>query len=290
MSVKKKITAIAVILGMLSAVSCGAEQESSSDAGQPDTSVETTTEAVTETETQPETTEATTVEETTEAVTEEETTEAEEITETDDEDNYILTNSELLSLINNVFGMTSDGTFETDLKTAVTWDIVDEDAVIDPETKITAEFLVVSCMRATGIVTGQDSVDDIINCAVEKGVIESADLTAIDLSKAVDVVESAHYAWTHRTFENEVNVELADGVVDLTDKVNPADVVIDGDTITLPADVAEEFSAGAVIIIPDGSESGKAYLTQSIIDLGDGVITVNGSPVDFTEIEGLMVD
>ncbi|MDE6780896.1 MAG: hypothetical protein K2J40_05490, partial [Ruminococcus sp.] len=88
MSVKKKLTAMAVILGMLSAVSCGAETP---DAGQPDTSVETTTEAVSETETEPETTEATTAEEITEAVTEEETTEAEEITEADDENNYILT-------------------------------------------------------------------------------------------------------------------------------------------------------------------------------------------------------
>lgn len=288
MSVKKKLTAMAVILGMLSAVSCGAETESSSDSGQLAASVETTTEAVSETETEPETTEATTVEETTEAVTEEETTEAEEITEADDENNYILTNAELLSLINNVFGMVSDGTFETDLKTAIAWDVVDEDAVIDPEAKITPEFLVASSMRATGIVTGQDSIEDIINCAVEKDVIESPDLTAIDLSKAVDIVENAQYAWTHRTFENEINVELADGVIDLTDKVNSADVVIDGNTITLPADIANEISAGSVIIIPDGSESGKAYKAESIIDLGDGVITINGSPADFMEVYGFI--
>lgn len=285
MSIKKKFLAMAIIAGMMSLVSCGGEPENSSSS-----EISTTTaadEAETTTETEIETT---TIEETTETTTEETTeiiTETETLTETEvNADREILTNAELLSLINNVFGMISDGTFETDLQVAKDWDIVDEDAEINPEDEITAEFLISSSMRATGIVTGDSSMDEIINCAVEKGVIESTDLTAIDLTKAVDIVNAACYAWTHQEFDNEISVVLADGVIDLTSIIDADDCTINGNTIILPSDVADKITADTVFIVPDDTIDGTAYKAVIVTDNGDGTITVNANPADFTEVYG----
>ncbi len=293
MSMKKKFLAMAVIAGLVSSVSCGTESESSSSA-EPSSVAETAAE-VTEAETVEETTvEETAVEETEPETIEETVPEAEEETSAEseadgEETGEILTNAELLSLINNLFGMTSDGTFENDLQVAKDWDIVDTDAEIDPDAEITAEFLVSASMRATGMVGGSDSADDIIKCAVEKGVIDSTDLSAIDLSKAVDIVEKAQEAWTNQEFDSEINVELADGVIDLTDKMSVSDFEIDGDTIKLPAEFAEEIKEGSVFILPDDSSEisdGKAYVADSITDNGDGTITISGSPADFTQVYG----
>lgn len=285
MSVKKKILLMTVIAGLVACVSCGAETESSSTA-ETSSSVAETTETATEPETEPETT----IE--SETVTETEATTKSEITtepESEEETGEVIKNSELLSLINNLFGMTSDGVFENDLQTAKDWDIVDPDVEIDPDAEITAEFLVTASMRATGIVTGDDSVEDIINCAVEKGVIDSTDLSAIDLSKAVDVVEKAKYAWTHQEFDNEISVELADGVIDLTGRMSVDDFEIDGNTIKLPAEFAGEITDGTVFILPDNSSEisdGTAYVADMITDNGDGTITINGYPADFTQVYG----
>lgn len=280
MSVKKKIIAMAVIAGLVSSVSCGAEPESSS-------SVETPATEATEIETEPEATAESEIATELEIATESETTTEPEISE--EETGEIMKNSELLSLINNIFGMTSDGKFENDLQIAKDWDIVDSNAEIDPNAEITAEFLVSASMRATGMVTGDNSMEDIIDCAVETGVIDSTDLSAINLSKAVDVVEKAKYAWTHQEFDNEISVELADGVIDLTGRMSVDDFEIDGNTIKLPAEFADEITEGSVFILPDNSSEisdGASYVADAVTDNGDGTITINGSPADFTQVYG----
>lgn len=279
MSVKKKFIAIAVVACMMSFVSCGEEPESSSTSEV--SSVATTAESMTEAETEAETAEETTEEET------EPETEAETEEEAESEvDEHILTNAELLSLINNTFGMVSDGTFESDLQVAKDWDIVDADAETDPEAEITAEFLVSVSMRATGMVTGEASMDEITSLAVEKGVIESNDLSAVDLSKAVDVVNNAYYAWTHQEFDTEINVELADGVVDLNGVVSADECEVDGNTIKLPSSAAEKITAGTVFIIPDDTTDGTAYKADAVTDNGDGTITINANPAYFEEVYG----
>lgn len=279
MSMKKKFTAILIIASMMSFVSCS-ESESSSESET--SSVATTTvEMATEAET-----EATSAEEVTEEISEEVETEAEsEGTETE-ENGHVLTNAELLSLINNTFGMVSDGTFESDLQVAQDWDVVDADAITDPETEITAELLVSASMRATGMVTGESSMDEIVNLAVEKGVIESDDLSAVDLSKAVDVVNKAYDAWINQDFDTEVNVELVDGVVDLTGTLSAEECTVSDGTIILPSTVAEQITAGTVFIVPDDTVDGTAYKADAVTDNGDGTITVTSSPAGFEEVYG----
>ncbi len=289
MSIKKKIIAIAVIVGLVSMVSCGSEPGTSSVSES--SSIAETTAEVTVPETEEETTVEATKPETEEVTEPEETTSAELDTEEDDEEEEreVLSNAELLSLINNLFGMTSDGNFENDLQTAKDWDIVDTDAQIDPDAEITAEFLVSASMRATGIVTGSDSIDDIVSCAVEKNIIDSTDLSTIDLSKAVDVVEKAKSVWANQDFGTEVHVELADGVIDLTSILSTSDFETDGDTIRMPSVFAEDIQEGTVFILPDDSSpisDGKAYVADGITDNGDGTITIKGSPADFTQVYG----
>ena len=279
MSMKKKLTAILIVAGMMSFVSCS---ESESPSTSETSSAETTTvEMITEAET-----EATSAEEVTEEISEEVETEAEsEGTETE-ENGHVLTNAELLSLINNTFGMVSDGTFESDLQVAQDWDVVDADAITDSEAEITAELLVSASMRATGMVTGESSMDEIINLAVEKGVIESDDLSAVDLSKAVDVVNKAYDAWINQDFDTEVNVELVDGVVDLTSTLSAEECTVSDGTIILPSTVAEQITAGTVFIVPDDTVDGTAYKADAVTDNGDGTITVTSSPAGFEEVYG----
>lgn len=279
MSMKKKLTAILIVAGMMSFVSCS---ESESPSTSETSSAETTTvEMITEAET-----EATSAEEVTEEISEEVETEAEsEGTETE-ENGHVLTNAELLSLINNTFGMVSDGTFESDLQVAQDWDVVDADAITDSEAEITAELLVSASMRATGMVTGESSMDEIINLAVEKGVIESDDLSAVDLSKAVDVVNKAYDAWINQDFDTEANVELVDGVVDLTSTLSAEECTVSDGTIILPSTVAEQITAGTVFIVPDDTVDGTAYKADAVTDNGDGTITVTSSPAGFEEVYG----
>lgn len=276
---KKKI-ALALVISVLASMTagCGNDEGNSAEPSLPESSVADTTEAETEPETEPET-EASTEEITTEPETEPETTAISE--ETAD----IMTVGELIVKINDKFGMGVGGSFEENLETVKAWDIVDADAELDENAPVTAELLISSAIRATGFVDGTSSIDEIMECAVNYGVIDIADISAVDISKADEIVEKAYNAWLNPNFDTNISVVLAEGVVDLTGVI-PADEVTytDGTSVSFPAEYADGLEAGTVVILPDDTVDGTAYKITAIVITADNVANLTITPASIEEV------
>lgn len=268
---RKKLILAAVIAAMsLSAVSCG-------NSTTPDDSSSSTAETTTVEETTAE--ETTTVETATEEPTTEEEATTEAVTEAEKEGG-IPTNQELLRNIISSFGILSNGSFEDDVLQARKWNIIGATEELMADAPVTAEFLVSACVRAGSFADLDASLDDIVKIAMEKGFIDDADLSKIDLTKAAEFVEKTSYAWKHQTFDNEVNVTLADGVIDLSNVISADDWSIDGDTITLSPEAAKEIKSGSVFILPKKSTGeGGAYKAKAVVELADNV-QISASPAD----------
>lgn len=277
----RKRIALATALVMMSAgfVGCGISVQLNNDTSS--VSETTVPEEPTTEETTEEPTEVTTEAETT---TEAEETSTEEYTTKAVESGSVPTNGELISMINLAFGIMSDNTVEGNIQAAKDWDIIDDG--INPNDEITAEFLISAAMRATGFVTGESSLNEIILCALERGVIDDTNIMNIDLSKASDIVEKAKYSWTHQEFENEIHVELCDGVIDLTNEISVSDYTIDGDTIELPDKYLDSIEPCTVYILPKDPTTGAggAYKAQTVSEIGNGRIVVKSVPADVFEV------
>lgn len=276
---KKKI-ALALVISVLASMTagCGNDNGNSSDPSLPESSVSDTTEAETEPETELET----------EVPTEEITTEPEtkfETTAVSEEATDIMTVGELIVKINDKFGMGVGGSFEENLETVKAWDIVDADAELDENAPVTAELLISSAIRATGFVDGTSSIDEIMECAVNYGVIDIADISAVDISKADEIVEKAYNAWLNPNFDTNISVVLAEGVVDLTGVI-PADEVTytDGTSVSFPAEYADGLEAGTVVILPDDTVDGTAYKITAIVITADNVANLTITPASIEEV------
>lgn len=279
---KKKIIALAVILLAAAFTGCDVKVTDSEAPAPADVTTEAQTEAEAPTEATSE--EAETTEEPTEAETEPETlAAAEEETEAPEATGDIPTNAELLAMINSAFGIMTDNTVEGNIQAAKNWDIIGENDVIDPDASITAEFLISASMRATGFVNGNSTMAEILECALQSGVITDTDLSDDKLLQTSEIVEKAKDAWVHQEFDNEIRVELCDGVIDLTNMTG--DFTINGNTVVLPSEFAEGIEQDTVFILPkDASGQGGAYKAQMISDNGDGSITISGTPADVFEV------
>lgn len=276
---KKKIV-LAMVISVLASMTagCGNDEGNSAEPSLPESSVADTTEAETEPETEPET-EASTEEITTEPETEPETTAISE--ETAD----IMTVGELIVKINEKFGMGVGESFEENLETVKSWDIVDADAELDENAPFTAEFLISSAMRATGFVDGTSSIDEIMECAVNYGVIDIADISAVDISKADEIVEKAYNAWLNPNFDTNISVVLAEGVIDLT-SIIPAEEITytDGTSVSFPAEYADGLEADTVVILPDDTVDGTAYKITAIVITADNVANLTITPASIEEV------
>lgn len=278
---KKKIV-LAMVISVLASMTagCGNDEGNSAEPSLPESSVADTTEAETETETETEPeTEAPTEEITTEPETEPETTAISE--ETAD----IMTVGELIVKINEKFGMGVGESFEENLETVKSWDIVDADAELDENAPFTAEFLISSAMRATGFVDGTSSIDEIMECAVNYGVIDIADISAVDISKADEIVEKAYNAWLNPNFDTNISVVLAEGVIDLT-SIIPAEEITytDGTSVSFPAEYADGLEADTVVILPDDTVDGTAYKITAIVITADNVANLTITPASIEEV------
>ena len=279
---KKVLLAMLFALTALTVTGCGASSEVSAE---PSAETVIATEAETAVPEETIVPEESAAEETTIA---EETAVPEETiaeeTSAPEEESTILTNAELLNMINQAFGMMTDNTFEGDCQTAADWDIIDADADIQPDESITPEFLISASMRATGFVTGSSSMEEILTCAAERGVIVIDDISAVDVKQASEIVEKAKYAWTHQEFKNEIKVELCDGVLDLTETIPVESVKIDGNTIEIPAEYAEEITEGTVYILPKNADGqGGAYKAQSVEENG-AIVIIKSVPAEIQEV------
>lgn len=281
----KKRFALAVVISVLAAmaVGCGNDEGNSSEPSLPENSVADTTEPETEPETVAETIAETEAETT--VPTEEVTTEpAEPETTAVAEETDVMTNGDLIRAINSAFGMAGEVSFEEHLETAKTWDVIDADAELDENAPVTAELLISAAMRATGFVDGTASLDEILECAVSRGVIESADISAVDVTKAGEIVEKACDAWLNPDFDTNVSVELVEGVVDLTGVIPAEEISYSDGGVTFPAEYADGLETGTVVILPDDTIDGTAYKITAIVITADNVAEVGITPASIEEV------
>ncbi len=277
---RKKLIFAALIASMaISAVSCG--NASSTSTSESSSAVTTTVAEETTTAAEETTTEA----ETTTGAVEAETTTA-EATEAEAATGEAPTNKELLRAVIEGFNIISDGSFEDDIASAKSWDVIDDDADIDPDAPATPEFLVSSCVRAGSFADGSASMDEIISIAIEKGFIDDADLSKIDMTKTADFIKNAAYAWSHQTFDNDINVTLADGVVDLNGVITADDWTINGDVIEMSETAAKDISSGTVFILPKKTTGeGGAYKATAVVTT-NGNVSITAAPADVAEVYG----
>ena len=275
---RKKLIITAIIAAMaVSAVSCGNTESSSTS----ESSAAATTAAEETT-----TAEETTAEETTEAASEAETTTAAETTAAEASTGEVPTNKELLRAVIEGFNIISDGSFEDDVKKAKSWHVINDDEELDPDADATPEFLVSSCVRAGSFADGSASMDEIISIAIEKGFITDSDLSKVDMTKTAEFIKNAAYAWSHQTFDNDISVTLADGVVDLNGVITADDWTMNGDVIELSEEAAKDIKSGTVFILPKKSTGeGGAYKATAVVTT-TGKVQISATPAEVADVYG----
>lgn len=199
----------------------------------------------------------------------------------------VLTNGEWLAMVNDAFGMQVDEESETgELDAAKEWGVVGEDESIDLNAPVDDRFVTTSLMRAAGYVDTSASDQDVINAAIQHGVISDANSSVSNPAQAVASLAAAQDSWINQEIVQHEEINLQDNVVNYTGEISVSDIEISNDGVTIPSMYAVGLEKDSVFILPKDEATGEggAYKTISTIDNGDGTTTVKSVPADFTEI------
>lgn len=201
-------------------------------------------------------------------------------------DDGVISNGEWLAMVNDAFGMQVDETSETgELDAAKAWDVIgDED--IDLSAPVDDKFVTSTLMRAAGFADGNSSDEEIINAAVEKGIIKDANSVLSNPQAAIESLQSAQDAWANQEFEMHQDIQLADNVQNFTDQMKASDFSVNAGEVTMPSEYAKNIQKDSVFILPKegAEETGGAYKAITVIDNGDGTSRVLSTPAEMTEV------
>lgn len=198
-----------------------------------------------------------------------------------------ISKGEWLAMVNDAFGMQVDETSETgELDTARKWGVIGADEEIDSDAPVDDRFITSTLVRAAGYAGPDSSDQDIINAAVEHGIISDPDTALTDPGQAIDSLNRAHHSWSNQTFEEHFDVQLADNVYNFTEEISTDDIKISEGNIIIPSQYAGSLSKDFVYILPKEAGNGKggAYKVVSISDNGDGTSTVKSIPAKAEEV------
>lgn len=196
-----------------------------------------------------------------------------------------LTNREWLNMVNDAYGVdSSDVNDEELIEDAKDWGIIDEDEVIDLDAPAEEEFVTTTLARAAGFTDSSSSYEDAVKAVEEHGLKNSE----VDLSQpdtAQTVLEKVREDMVHPHFEDHREIVLADNVHDLSGRLKPDDVKINGDVVTMPFNFADEMDKDHVFILP-GEEYGDeaSYKVIAIVDNGDDTADVKCVPAKLCEV------
>ena len=198
-----------------------------------------------------------------------------------------ITNSEWLSMVNDAFGMQDEQAPEDDVEKAKEWGVIGQDEVIDMDAPLDNQFATKTLMRATGFVDTSASDQDVIQSAIEKGVIDqNADLA--NPQNAIEALSNASEAWSKQTFEYSDNTAYAEGIQDFREKISAENIKIDssGSSVIMPSEYAKGLKAESVYILPPDEEytEGRAMKALCVIDNNDGTSTVSSVPAQLNEL------
>ena len=197
-----------------------------------------------------------------------------------------ITNGEWLGMVNDAFGMQVDENAEDgELDAARDWGVIGEDEEIDKNAPVDDKFVTSTLMRAAGFADADSTDEEIINAAIEHGVISSPDSVISDPQQAVESLATAQNKWMTQEFEEHRNVELVEGVQNFSETMNVADFKVTSDGVTIPSDYAKNLEQDSVFIVPKNSDGeGGAYKVVAKVDNGDGTVSVKSVPAAPEEI------
>lgn len=197
-----------------------------------------------------------------------------------------ITNGEWLEMVNDAFGMQVDENAEDgELDAARDWGVIGEDEEIDKNAPVDDKFVTSTLMRASGFADADSTDEEIINAAIEHGVISSPDAIISDPQQAVESLATAQNEWMTQEFEEHRNIELVEGVQNFSETMNVADFKVTSDGVTIPSEYARNLAQDSVFIVPKNSDGeGGAYKVVAKVDNGDGTVSVKSVPAAPEEI------
>ncbi len=198
----------------------------------------------------------------------------------------VITNGEWLEMVNDAFGMQVDENSEDgEVQAAKEWGVIGEDENIDLNSPVDDKFVTSTLMRASGYADLDSSDEEIIQAAIEHGVISNSTDSVSSPEQAVQSLATAQHEWSNKTFDENYDIQLADNVTDLSQTLNVTDVEIKDNSIVLPSESAENLVSDDVIIVPqENDEDGVAYKVVSVSTGADGKAEVKCVPATFEEV------
>ncbi|MDE7363819.1 MAG: Ig-like domain-containing protein [Ruminococcus sp.] len=202
-------------------------------------------------------------------------------------DDGVLTNGEWLAMVNDAFGMQVDENAENgEIDSAKEWGVIGEDEVIDLDAPVDDKFVTSTLMRASGFADENSTDEEIIQSAIEHGVISSPDAVLSDPNQALASLSMAQSSWSHQTFDEHIDLQLADNVSNFSEIINAEDVQISDQDITMPSEYTQGLEKDSVFILPKETADGNggAYKVIAVIDHADGTATVKSVPASMEEV------
>lgn len=202
-------------------------------------------------------------------------------------DDGVITNGEWLAMVNDAFGMQVDENAENgEIDSAKEWGVIGEDDVIDLDAPVDDKFVASTLMRASGFADENSTDEEIIQSAIEHGVISSPDAVLSDPNQALASLSTAQSSWSHQTFDEHIDLQLADNVSNFSETINAEDVQISDQDITMPSEYTQGLEKDSVFILPKETADGNggAYKVIAVIDHADGTATVKSVPASMEEV------
>ncbi|MDE5618929.1 MAG: Ig-like domain-containing protein [Ruminococcus sp.] len=199
----------------------------------------------------------------------------------------VITNGEWLAMVNDAFGMEVDESAEDgEVQAAKEWGVIGEDENIDLNSPVDDKFVTSTLMRASGYADLDSSDEEIIQAAVEHGVITSPTESVSSPEQAVTSLSTAQHEWSNKTFDEHYDIQLADNVTDLTQTLNVTDVEMkSSDSMVIPSSSAENIVSNSIVIVPQKDDyDGTAYKVVSVKQLADGKSEIKCAPATFEEV------
>lgn len=193
-----------------------------------------------------------------------------------------LTNREWLNMVNEAYGMESSE--EELIEDAKDWGIIGEDEEIDLDAPADEEFVTTTLARAAGYTDADSTYEEAKRAIEEHGLLNEGDIIT-EPQTAQETLVKVQEDMVHPQFEDHREIQLADNVHDLTNKLKTSDFKVSGNIVTLPLSTADELDKDHVFILP-GDEYGDeaSYKVIAIVDNGDDTADVKCVPATLCEV------
>lgn len=239
-----------------------------------------------------------------------------------DKENASVSVGEWLSLIDSEFGMTyyeqstpyfenvpADNIYFGAVQTAVEWDVISADDVIDVFSAVTTDFMAATLVKAAKLTGGAAAIANAsklynpgaVEIAAGNGIVPldkngALDNRKITLAEGQAALAVAKNLWATRAFSNdEALVKTTENLCDLSDlpveEGKPAYTVEKTDTakeiITLPATIqTAALTTGSVVVLPASPENpfGAVRTVTEIEAANENAVTVACEPAEIDEV------